>query len=67
MFEFQMQQAMHAAATRAFTQMFFLDSGNSFANQFVELTVSRNNLVEDAIRELSQYTQHDYKKPLRVS
>lgn len=62
-----MQQAMHAAATRAFTQMFFLDGNpNSMANQFIELTVSRDNLVEDAIRELSQYTQHDYKKPLKV-
>lgn len=63
---FQMQQAMHAAATRAFTQMLFSD-GNSLVNQFIELNVSRNNLVEDAIRELSQYTQHDYKKPLKVN
>ncbi|XP_050536005.1 probable E3 ubiquitin-protein ligase HERC4 isoform X1 [Daktulosphaira vitifoliae] len=62
----QMQQAMHAAATRAFTQMLFLDGSNNSLNQFIELTVSRNNLVEDAIHELSQYTEHDYKKPLKV-
>lgn len=62
---FQMRQAMHAAATRALTQMLFADGAN-IINQFIELNVSRNNLVEDAIRELSQYTQHDYKRPLKV-
>lgn len=62
-----MHQAMRAAATRAFTEMFLLD-GHQFnhINQFIELTVSRHNLTEDAIRELSQYTQNDYKKPLKV-
>lgn len=62
-----MQQAMQAATTRAFTQLFFLD-GNTYylANQFIELTVSRHNLVEDAIRELHKFTEHDYKKPLKV-
>lgn len=62
---FQMRQAIHAAATRAFTQMLFADGAN-IINQYIELNVSRNNLVEDAIRELSQYTQHDYKRPLKV-
>lgn len=62
-----MQQAMQAAATRAFTQMFFFDGNqHNLVNQFIELTVSRHNLVEDAIRELHQYTEHDYKKPLKV-
>ncbi|VVC31316.1 Hypothetical protein CINCED_3A018116 [Cinara cedri] len=61
----QMQHAMQAAATRAFTQMLFSD-GNHLINQYIELNVSRTNLVEDAIRELSQYTQYDYKKPLKV-
>lgn len=64
---FQMQQAMQAAATRAFTQMLFLDvDQHNLTNQFIELNVSRNNLVVDTIRELSLYTQHDYKKPLKV-
>jgi len=62
-----MQQAMQAAATRAFTQMLFLDvNQHNLTNQFIELNVSRNNLVVDTIRELSLYTQHDYKKPLKV-
>jgi len=62
-----MQQAMQDAATRAFTQMLFLDvNQHNLANQFIELNVSRNNLVVDTIRELSLYTQHDYKKPLKV-
>lgn len=62
-----MQQAMQAAATRAFTQMLFLDGGQlNLINQFIELTVSRHNLVDDAIRELSQYNQNDFKKPLKV-
>jgi E3 ubiquitin-protein ligase HERC4 len=62
-----MQQAMQAAATRAFTQMLFLDGNqHSLANQFIELNVSRDNLVIDTIRELSLYTQYDYKKPLKV-
>lgn len=60
-----MQQAMQAAATRAFTQMLFLDGG-LITNQFIELTVSRHNLVDDTIRELSQYDQNDFKKPLKV-
>ncbi|XP_025423302.1 probable E3 ubiquitin-protein ligase HERC4 isoform X2 [Sipha flava] len=62
----QMQQAMAAAATRAFTQMFYDGIQHSAVNQFIELAVSRRNLVDDAIRELSQYTGNDYKKPLKV-
>jgi len=63
-----MQQAMQAAATRAFTQMLFLDGiQHNVANQFIELNVSRENLVADTIRELSPYTHNDYKKPLKVS
>jgi len=62
-----MHQAMHTAATRAFTQMFLLDANEtSFIHQFIELSVSRHHLVEDTIRELSHYTEDDYKKPLKV-
>lgn len=61
-----MQQAMQAAATRALTQMLF-DGNSHLVNQFIELNVSRHNLVDDAIRELSQYSQYDFKKPLKVS
>jgi len=66
MIQFQMQQAMQAAATRAFTQLLFMDGTDGLINQFIELNVSRENMVEDTIRELSHYTQHDYKKPLKV-
>lgn len=62
----QMQQAMQAAATRAFTQLLFMDGTDGLINQFIELNVSRENMVEDTIRELSHYTQYDYKKPLKV-
>lgn len=61
-----MQQAMQNAATRAFTQMLLLDGNQHIIYQFIELSVSRHNLVDDAIRELSHYTEHDYKKPLKV-
>jgi len=61
-----MQQAMQAAATRAFTQLLFMDGTDGLINQFIELNVSRENMVEDTIRELSHYTQYDYKKPLKV-
>lgn len=62
-----MQQAMQAAATRALTQMLFLNGNHQhLVNQFIELNVSRHNLVDDAIRELSQYSQYDFKKPLKV-
>lgn len=66
MIRFQMQQAMQAAATRAFTQLLFMDGTDGLINQFIELNVSRENMVEDTIRELSHYTQYDYKKPLKV-
>lgn len=56
---------MQAAATRAFTQM-LLSDGNHIVHHFVELNVSRITLVDDAIRELTKYTQNDYKKPLKV-
>jgi len=62
-----MHQAMQSAATRAFTQMLFLENHEqSVVTQFIEVNVSRDNLVEDAIREFSQYTDFDYKKPLKV-
>lgn len=61
-----MQQAMHAAATRALTHMLFLNGNQHLINQFIELNVSRHNLVDDTIRELSQYSQYDFKKPLKV-
>lgn len=62
-----MQQAIQAATTRAFTQMLFLDGHQPMlSNQFIELNVSRDNLVVDTIRALSVYTEFEFKKPLKV-
>lgn len=59
----QMQQAVHAAQT----QLSFVDylMGGS-VEQCMVLTVSRDNLVADTIREIRNYSQRDFKKPLKV-
>lgn len=63
---------MNEAATRAITQMLFHPyPANSMDarlhNQFVTLNVSRENIVQDTLLELSHYDPSDLKKPLRVS
>ena len=35
-------------------------------SQFIVLNVTRENLVQDTIREIAQYNQSDLKKPLKV-
>ncbi|XP_024937570.1 probable E3 ubiquitin-protein ligase HERC4 isoform X3 [Cephus cinctus] len=67
----QMQSAMNEAASRAITHMLLapFPANNVNArqhNQFVMLNVSRENLVDDTLRELSQYDSSDLKKPLKV-
>lgn len=63
----QMQSAMNEAATLAvMNQMFFDPFSIPHHNQFVILNVSRENIVADTLRELSQYNSSDLKKPLRV-
>lgn len=63
-----MQSAMNEAATRNITHMFLnMFSTSDPVQQFVMLNVSRENLVDDTLRELSQYESRDLKKPLRVS
>ncbi|XP_012252634.2 probable E3 ubiquitin-protein ligase HERC4 isoform X1 [Athalia rosae] len=62
----QMQSAMNEAATRAITQMLFAPSGAANISAYVTLNVSRENLVADALRELSRYHSRDLKKPLKV-
>lgn len=39
-------------------------SGNDLS--FVQLVVSRDNVVEDTIQELSQYRNEDLKRPLKI-
>lgn len=59
---------MNEAATLAvMNQMFFDPFSIPHHNQFVILNVSRENIVADTLRELSQYNSSDLKKPLRVS
>lgn len=36
-------------------------------SQFIVLNVSRENLVQDTLREIMQYNESDLKKPLKVS
>ncbi|XP_017765568.1 PREDICTED: probable E3 ubiquitin-protein ligase HERC4 isoform X2 [Eufriesea mexicana] len=65
----QMHSAMNKAAARAVINQLFY---NPFSvnpqgyNQFVVINVSRNNIVADTLREISQYDSTDLKKPLRV-
>lgn len=63
-----MQSAMHEAVSRAVRDiMFGLASVNpQHYNQFVILNVSRNDIVQDTLTQLSQYDSSELKKPLRV-
>ncbi|XP_075216704.1 HECT and RLD domain containing E3 ubiquitin ligase 4 isoform X2 [Lycorma delicatula] len=61
----QMQTAMSEAATQVITQFLFSPVISS-VSQFVQLDVSRENIVQDTLRELSCYSEKDYKKPLKV-
>lgn len=61
-----MQRAMNDAARQAFISMMFAPQNVLSINQFLVLNVTRDHLVEDAIRELSLVDPKDLKKPLRV-
>ncbi|XP_033210790.1 probable E3 ubiquitin-protein ligase HERC4 isoform X2 [Belonocnema kinseyi] len=65
----QMQSAMNEATTRALTHMLFAPILGGNPNQHdhvLMLEVSRENIVDDTLRELSHYESRDLKKPLRV-
>lgn len=60
----QMHNAMQTAANQS---IFMLFSGTPTAiSQFIVLNVTRENIVEDTIRELAVYQASDLKKPLKV-
>ncbi|XP_053673272.1 probable E3 ubiquitin-protein ligase HERC4 [Anopheles nili] len=59
----QMYQAMHSAATVNLMSMFCAHNPNS---QFIVLNVTRDNIVQDTIRELSLYAASDLKKPIKI-
>lgn len=60
----QMQTAMNEAATRALFS--FLTSLRNDISQYLVLNVSRENLVLDTLRELTEMNTNDLKKPLKV-
>lgn len=56
----QMHNAMQTAANNILTLF------GAPANIYIVLNVTRENIVEDTIRELTNYTSADLKKPLKV-
>lgn len=60
----QMHTAMNEAASRAFLSLF--TSMGSGISQYLVLHVSRENLVLDALRELTEVNTSDLRKPLKV-
>jgi len=62
----QMQSAMHEAATRAVTSLIFAPFSPATFSTFLQLQVSRENLVADTLRELGKCEPTDLKKPLKV-
>lgn len=61
-----MQDAMNSAVQGIITRMFFSPINPPSISQFLDIHVSRDNIVEDTIRELSEHQTSDLKKPLRV-
>ncbi|KAL9905493.1 probable E3 ubiquitin-protein ligase HERC4 isoform X2 [Glossina fuscipes] len=59
----QMRHAMQSATNSNF---FNLVTFGAFASQFIVLNVTRENLVQDTLREIMQYNQNDLKKPLKI-
>ncbi|RZC35721.1 E3 ubiquitin-protein ligase HERC4, partial [Asbolus verrucosus] len=62
----QMQKAMQNAAQQAFFTMLFRPTSFQNVNQFLVLNISRDRIVDDALRELSGIDAEDLKKPLKV-
>ncbi|XP_070070832.1 probable E3 ubiquitin-protein ligase HERC3 isoform X1 [Drosophila takahashii] len=59
----QMHSAMANAATN---QAFHFFNYGMPISQFIVLNVTRENLVQDSLRELQRYSQSDLKKPLKI-
>lgn len=62
----QMQSAMNAAAQRAFMALLFQPNALQGVHQYLVLNVTREALVSDTLRELSEVDSNDLKKPLKV-
>lgn len=61
-----MRDAVNTEVHRVIQRMFFEPMGPTAINQFLDIHVSRDNIVTDTIRELSEHSTSDLKKPLRV-
>lgn len=59
-----MQSAMQDALSQNMLSIFL--TGGTPQSQFVVLNVTRDNLVQDTLREIMQYGSGDLKKPLKV-
>uniref|UniRef100_A0A0K8SYD6 Putative E3 ubiquitin-protein ligase HERC4 n=1 Tax=Lygus hesperus TaxID=30085 RepID=A0A0K8SYD6_LYGHE len=62
----QMQMAVNEATQRALTQLLFSPAPVQ-VQPLLELTVSRQNIIQDTITELANYSEKDYKKPLKIT
>lgn len=54
---------MNNAANAAIVSLI---NGHMVSSPFIFLNVSRENIVEDTIKEIMQYSKGDLKKPLKV-
>ncbi|ETN59614.1 hect E3 ubiquitin ligase [Anopheles darlingi] len=61
----QMHKAIHTPTANSILPSLFFPS-IPVAQQFIVLNVTRENIVEDTIRELSQYGANDLKKPIKI-
>ncbi|XP_052894618.1 probable E3 ubiquitin-protein ligase HERC4 [Anopheles moucheti] len=61
----QMYQAMQSAATVSLLSI-MCSPMPSAASQYIALNVTRENIVQDTIRELSHYAASDLKKPIKI-
>ncbi|XP_030753015.1 probable E3 ubiquitin-protein ligase HERC4 isoform X2 [Sitophilus oryzae] len=62
----QMQNAMQNAAQQAVISALFNPTRPVSITQFLMLNVTRENIVEDTLRELRTVNTHDLKKPLKI-
>lgn len=62
----QMQTAMQQAQHSGLMSLLTFGTQQQDAAQFVVFNVTRENLVEDTIREICMYQPKDLKKPLKV-
>uniref|UniRef100_B4N542 GK20388 n=1 Tax=Drosophila willistoni TaxID=7260 RepID=B4N542_DROWI len=57
---------MHSAMTSASLSFDLLNYGLPTISHYIVLNVSRDNIVQDSLRELQRYSLGDLKKPLKI-